>query len=807
MHGQVKAQALILNLDDNDAARYLKSRALRAADFDVIEAATGADALRIAREQHPDIALLDVKLPDMSGLEVCRQLKTDSRTSDIPVVQVSATHTSEGDQAAGFEHGADIYLTEPMEAIVLVTVVRTLLRLRRTESGLLASEERFKAIVNQATAGIVQTDLAGRFIHSNQRYCEIVARSAEQLLALTLFDVTHPGDVPILRDAFDRLVAGGQSFDLDKRCLRPDGGTVWSSNSVSLVRDNRGVAQHVIAIVVDITERKIAEEHNRFLAEVSERLAELTDQASTLQKVAGAVVPAVADWCAVDLVDEEGNHKRIASSHVDPSKAELLHPLSEPSANPDASTVRRVLSTRQAELIPDLSEAVVGRRGGDEKRLQALRSFGLRSYVCVPLMLRDRMLGTLAIGMGSSGRRYNERDLVVAVELGRRVSIAVENANLYQAIQQAAKRKDEFLATLAHELRNPLAPLTNSLQILRTSDSGSDLASKARGMMERQVSQLRRLVDDLLDVSRIDTGKMELRKEPILLSTVVRNAVEAVRESLEAEHKLAISLPSGDVWLHADPARLAQVLTNLLDNAEKYTPAGGRVALEAIEAGDEISIAVTDTGIGISPEMLHRIFDMFIQGDNSFERAYGGLGIGLTLVKRLVEMHDGRISAESEGPGKGSRFIVRLPRLTEAAQAARRPAEQPDSGPQPPGRKLTVLVVDDNRDSATSLAMLLDAMGHSVHTAYDGPGALEAAGQHRPDIIFLDIGLPGISGYDVARKLRQDEANRQMQVVALSGYGTAQDMQRSAQSGFDLHVVKPIDIAHLNKIVSARAAL
>ncbi|HEV7819803.1 MAG TPA: ATP-binding protein, partial [Burkholderiales bacterium] len=562
-----------------------------------------------------------------------------------------------------------------------------------------------------------------------------------------------------------------------------------------------------IAIVIDITQRKSGEDREHFLARISEGLAELADQTSTLQKVTAAVVPAIADWCAVDLIDSDGAHKRIASSHIDPLKEEHPHPLGSAldEEGADMSVPAKVFATRQPELISNVWDARPGSRRDDESRLRTLREFGLRSYICVPLVSRDKVLGTLTLGTSTSGRRYQASDLIIATEVGRRVSIAVENANLYFAIRQSAKRKDEFLATLAHELRNPLAPLRNSLQIMRTARGDKDVISYAHGVMERQVSQLRRLVDDLLDVSRIDTGKIELRRERILLSAVVKNALEAIRPSIESKHELVVVLPPDDVYLDVDPARMAQVITNLLDNADKYTPAGGHISLSVMAQAHEVTIVVADTGIGIHSEMLNNIFDMFVQADSSFERPYGGLGIGLTLVKRLVEMHGGSIRAESAGPGKGSSFIVTLPPVSKGSDLPSSTGARDDSADARPGIKRVILVVDDNRDSATSLGSLLELMGHRAHVAYDGPNALEAAKKYRPEIIFLDIGLPGISGYEVARRLRQDDASKNARIVALSGYGTVEDKKRSLAVGFDAHIVKPIDMEEINRILRQAA--
>lgn len=786
----MKRTPRVLNLDDNPATRYLRTHTLSQEGFEVIEAGTGADALRIVREKLPDIALLDVKLPDMSGLEVCSLIKSDLLTSEIPVVQISATHVTDADKAAGHEHGADIYLTEPTEPVVLVTVIRTLLRLRQSESRLLVSEERFRAIVNQATAGIVQTDLAGRIEHANDRFCQFVAQTPEELRGVSLFSLTHLDDVVDCRARFERMVKDGTPFDTDKRYVRADGAIVWTSNSMSVVRDRRGDAQHAIAIIIDISERKRGDERERFLAKVSGELAQLTDQPSMLQKVASSVVPGVGDWCAITLAASGDELARVANACDDTLRPAL--------SRIDTGAPARVLATRQPELVTNVLTA-------RDAQMQALGDAGLRSYLCVPIESRDKVLGTLEFGTGLSGRRYEASDLVMASEAARRVAIALENANLYSTIRQSAKRKDEFLATLAHELRNPLAPLRNSLQILRTRKDDPDLATYAHGVMERQVAQLRRLVDDLLDVSRIDTGKIELRRERILLSAVIKNALEAVRSSIESRHDLVVALPPEDVYLDVDPARMAQVITNLLDNADKYTPKGGHISLSATVHENEVRIVVADTGIGIEPGMLGNIFDMFVQGDNSFERPYGGLGVGLTLVKRLVEMHGGSVRVQSAGQGKGSSFTVTLPPVAKGSDLPPSKGARDDSADARPAARRVILVVDDNHDSASTLGSLLELLGHRAHVAYDGPHALEAARKYRPEIIFLDIGLPGISGYEVARRLRADEVGKNARIVALSGYGTIEDKERSMSVGFDAHIVKPIDIEELNSILRQAA--
>ena len=373
-------------------------------------------------------------------------------------------------------------------------------------------------------------------------------------------------------------------------------------------------------------------------------------------------------------------------------------------------------------------------------------------------------------------------------------------------LREADRRKDEFLAILAHELRNPLAPIRNSLEVLRRADGNSLLREKARAMMERQLRQMVRLVDDLLDVSRITRNKLELRKERVELAAAVQSAVETSAPLFqESGHELSVSLPPEPVPLHADPTRLAQVLSNLLNNAAKYTEPGGRVWLTAERRGGEVVVSIRDTGIGIPAAMLPRIFEMFTQVDASLERTHGGLGIGLTLVRRLVELHGGTIQAASAGPGQGSEFTVRLPVLEEPPR---------DQAPQPAAARSAVaaaaarrriLVVDDNEDAAESLCLLLTLSGNDVHCAHDGLEAVELAVELRPDIVLLDVGLPKLNGYDAARRIREHLGDGVV-LIAVTGWGQEEDKRQAREAGFDLHQVKPLDPTLLQELLASLEA-
>jgi len=357
-------------------------------------------------------------------------------------------------------------------------------------------------------------------------------------------------------------------------------------------------------------------------------------------------------------------------------------------------------------------------------------------------------------------------------------------------LSEADHRKDEFLAMLAHELRNPLAPIRNGLQLIKLAGGQAATIEQARSMMERQLTQLVRLVDDLMDVSRITRGKIELRKEWVQLTAVVNSAVESSRPLIEEMgHKLTVTLPKQPIVVDADHTRLAQVFSNLLNNAAKYSDRGGHISLAVERQGSDVVVSVKDTGIGIAADQLPRIFEMFTQVDHSLEKSQGGLGIGLTLVKRLVEMHGGRVEAKSDGPGNGSEFIVRLPVVVEASI----PQESGGEEEKPAKLSLRILIVDDNRDGADSLGMMLRIMGNETRTAYDGQEGVDVAGEFRPEVVLFDIGMPKLNGYEACRRIREQPWGKRIVLIAVTGWGQDDDRLRSHEAGFDHHMIKPVD--------------
>ena len=435
--------------------------------------------------------------------------------------------------------------------------------------------------------------------------------------------------------------------------------------------------------------------------------------------------------------------------------------------------------------------------------LEAAVRVGCHAMCITPLLTTGgELTGTIATYFPSP-HVPNDRETRMVELYAHQAAEFIDNARLYREIRDADRHKSEFLAMLGHELRNPLAPLLNALHLLGMGAVEGVEAGQARDVAERQVRHLARLVDDLLDVSRISSGKIQLRKGPVSLKAAVTNAIEISRPVInDRSHELIVSLPEDQVFLEADAARLEQVVSNLLNNAAKYTEPGGRIELEAGSAGGEAYVRVRDTGVGIDPKLLPRIFDLFTQAERSLDRSQGGLGIGLTLVRRLVELHGGSVVASSAGVGLGSEFTVRLPQGSDSVERNGKDIRGRRSPDKADGSHMRVLVVDDNQDGARILARLLTACGHRPALAHDGPSALAAAAEHSPDVILLDIGLPGMDGYEVARQLRAHEGQDRSLLVALTGYGQDEDFRRSQAAGFDHHLVKPVDPQALRDLLS-----
>ncbi|MEO8031772.1 MAG: PAS domain S-box protein [Gemmatimonadota bacterium] len=676
-----------------------------------------------------------------------------------------------------------------------VLIFRDVTERRQAEGAVI----RLAAVVDFSDDAIISKSLDGIIATWNRGAERIFGYTQDEVVGRPITIILPPERYHEEDEILRRLRRGERLDHFETVRIHKDGHSIDVSVTVSPIRDAEGRIIGASKISRDITQRKRNERTTRFLAESSAALAELGDIESTLQRVAGMAVPAFADLCAVDLVAPDGSPRRISfrySEGIDPAAARGMARYGARSN--ENHNVSRVIHSGQPIWIESLTDENLQQISRSPEHLALLRRLAIKSYICTPLLSRSRVLGVLSFATGRSGRMYDATDLAVAEDLADRTVIAIENANLVSALQESDQRKDEFLAILAHELRNPLAPIRNSVQVLRGKAPPIPEVQWAADVIDRQVSQMTRLVDDLLDISRITSGKVQLRRELLALATAVQSAVDGSRPLIDsARHEFTVRMPAEPVYLMADLTRLSQVILNLLNNAAKYTNPGGRIWLTVEAKGAQVEIRVKDTGIGIDAGMLPRIFDMFTQDDRSLERSQGGLGIGLTLVRQLVEMHGGTVRASSAGAGQGSEFVVTLP--VEQGATAPGPAE-PDTGVAAASSR-RILVVDDNRDSADSLSMLLGMLGNDVRAVHDGLDAVRVAGEFRPEIILLDIGLPKLNGYDAAIRIRQ-LLGRSVVLVALTGWGQQADRRRSRDAGFDHHMTKPVDVEALRRLVA-----
>jgi PAS domain S-box-containing protein len=573
------------------------------------------------------------------------------------------------------------------------------------------------------------------------------------------FSVFYPKDAVDRRwpDRELEIARAEGRFEDEGWRIRKDGSRFWANVVITALRDENGALRGFSKITRDLTERR---RHEDSLRESEERFRLL--------------IEGVSDY-AVILLNPEGyvsswnvGARRIQGYTADEIIGRHFSVFFPADAVADGAP-QRLLDEARGK----------GRAVSDGWRL---RKDGSRYWANVILTTLHNRDGVLR-GFASVTQDMTQR---------RRIEV----------LEETGRRMNEFLAMLAHELRNPLAPIRNAVGLMRSKRIDDPTLQWSRDVIERQTAHLARLVDDLLDVSRITSGRLTLQKERLNISVIFDRAVEASRPLIEARNQvLEVQLPERSVWVEGDLVRLSQIVLNLLNNAAKYTPQGGRIWLGADREDALVLIRVRDSGVGISPELRTRIFDLFTQGSRTLDRADGGLGIGLTLVERLVALHGGTVEVRSEGANQGSEFIVRLPAVTAPARSdiAR------DEEDRPPAAQVCrrVLVVDDNRDATESMSMLLSVWGHDTRTAHDGPMALEVASEFQPEFVLLDIGLPGMDGYEVARRLQAMPGLKNTVLVAMTGYGQEEDRLRSKAAGFARHMVKPADPAKLRSLIEA----
>jgi PAS domain S-box-containing protein len=629
-----------------------------------------------------------------------------------------------------------------------------------------------------------------RYLWVSQRYADWMGMSPQEIIGRTVADFIGEEGMKTLQPHIDAALRG-ETVEYELQVVLKPLGPRWLHGEYSPTFDASGRPDGWIAVVTDITDRKRAEQqlaaNNTALAKLHELSARLTSQ-DELQTLLDAVVQA-----AIILTEAKMGTLRLYDAATDTLRIVAHAGFGQPFLD-QAAVIRDaedVCGQAQQERRRILIEDIKTYPGGAAAPgLAALEAAGARAVQATPLVAHDgRLLGVIAT-YWDRPHRPDASTLRILDLLAREAADLIEHRQREEELLQANRSKDEFLAMLGHELRNPLSPIVTALQILKLRGNGQ--FAKTLGIVERQVQYLIRLVDDLLDISRITRGQIQIRKHLVRLQDVVAEGAEMAMPLIEQRrHHLNVHMPDAALRLDGDEGRLAQVVANLLTNAAKYTDTGGQIDVEAKQEGTEVVLSVKDNGIGINAELLPHVFDLFTQERQAADRARGGLGIGLTIVRSLVELHGGTVQAKSMGPGRGSEFVVRLPAvLAEPAAVEVHPGAP--RAPSHEGRR--ILVVDDNQDALALLAEVLRDAGHTVQEAVDGPRALDALDTFRPDVAILDIGLPVMDGYELARRIREQLGSGSPVLIALTGYGQESDRARAMNAGFSQHLTKPVEV-------------
>jgi PAS domain S-box-containing protein len=848
-------QVGILLVDDRPDKLIVLEAILAELGQELVKAQSGKEALKHVLNRDFAVILLDVNMPGMDGFETATLIRQRKSSETTPIIFFTA-QDDEKYVSRSYSLGAVDYIRTPVDPEILRTKVRVFVDLykktarmqRQAEERRSTQERSFHKRLAEVTDRLEAETRRNRFFalsvdmlciagfdgffkQLNPSWHEILGFTDEELKSKPLLEIIHPEDREATAAQLARLKEGAPVVSFDNRCSCRDGAYRWLGWTASafpaegllymFVRDitsQKRAEEERVQLVREQLARASAEGSERraaFLAEVSNTLAASLDYRATLARVARLAVPFLADACFVDIAEEDGAVTRLEVALADPAKHGVAaHLKGAAPALGSLSTEGRVLRSGESIIIPEVRPADVEALAEDPDYRRAMEQLGPRSLMVAPITARGRNLGALTFIAAESDRRFGRSDLGLAEDVARRAALAVENARLYKASQEARqaaeaanRAKDEFLATLSHELRTPLSPILGWVRLLRSGDL--DEAAGARGLevIERNVRAQTQLIEDLLDVSRIITGKLRLEVRPMDLVAVVEAGIDAVRPAAEAKGiRIESRLDPRAAAMVGDPDRLQQVVWNLVSNAVKFTPKDGRVEVELERVDSHARLRVRDTGKGIQPGFLPHVFDRLRQADSTSTRAHGGLGIGLAIVRHLVELHGGMVVAESGGEAKGATFTVELPM---SATQGTRPAPETAAGGEGAVRLdgVRVIVVDDEADTRDLLSFSLRNYGAEVRALGSASEALAAIQQDKPDVLVSDIGLPGDDGYALIRQVRALDEDRggRVPAAALTAYAKDEDRTRAIAAGFQAHVTKPVELTELASVVASLA--
>jgi len=777
----------LLHLEDNDLDAELIAARLARSEMDIlIDRVAHRDQYQEKLQAQPySLIISDYQVPSFTGLDALAMAK--QYQPSVPFIFVSG-QIGEEFAVETLRQGSTDYILKERLTRLPAAIARAIneaeQRLGRIAAETASKEvqQRLQFAYEAAKLGAWEYDLATGDMLLSPTCLENLGLPLDnpRITHESLLAYIHPDDRDRVIQKLRHSIETCGDYDVAYRVNFPDGTSHWLNVRGRILPDERGATSRMMGACVDISLQKEAEQQLSKLAAHERHRAEIFDRLASSSRTLNSVLSRES---ILGILAQEA--RSILNCGL--ATATALNPV-------DPNNPLRIISDARTDHQPVGSVAV--------KPIDGTTSVqSSRSVLEIPLLGHSgNYLGWLRLEQKASGE-FTKEDESVLSQLAAIAAVSLENARLYETLRDQDRRKDEFLATLSHELRNPLAPIRNGMAILQ--QMSSDAPREILEMMDRQLNQMVRLVDDLLDVSRVTSGKFRLQLQLVELQQIIASSIETSRPIIDGgRHQLEVSVPDQPLMLYADPTRLAQIITNLLNNAAKYTPAGGEISLLARLDEDQIVVEVLDTGIGIPREMLTRVFDIFTQVGSARERSQGGLGIGLTLVRRLIELHGGTVYADSDGMGKGSKFALRLPHYTGRAPLSVDEAPTIHEVPMQPLPSRQILVVDDNVDGAESLAEMLRLNGHEVQTAHSGPEAIAIVAQMVPDVTFLDIGLPGMNGYEVARQFRNDPRLKSVVLIAVTGWGSDEDRRHARESGFDYHFTKPAEQRALTRILA-----
>jgi len=769
----------ILLVDDEPANLLALEAVLQPLGENLVRAESGEEALKHVLRMEFAVVLLDIRMPGLTGFETARLLRDHPRSGQLPIIFITAAEDSRFPVEEAYALGAVDYLTKPFVPAVLRAKVAFFVEMHRKtmelarlerlrhEAAMIAKDERIRLILdNIRDYAFIVLDADGR-VSEWKGGAECITGWTEAEAAGQPLDILFTEeDRAAGRPDSEMTMARETGRAEDQRWhVRKDGSRFFADGILLALHDSQGIQHGYAKIFRDVTAQRLADEALRASEARYRTLIKSIDEG----------------FCIVEMLyDEHGkpvDYRFIETNPAFEKQTGLK--------NAAGRTIRELVPDHDAHWFEVYGHVDLT---GEPKR-----------FIEEAVAMR-RWFDVYASPSGEPG---SGKVALLFTDITERKRADEDIRRLAADLSEADQRKNEFLATLAHELRNPLAPLQGGIDLLRETADNPATVHRVRDLMERQLKHLVHLVDDLLDIARITGNQLSLRKESIDLKSLVESAVETNQPLLAASrHQLTIKIPEEPIHLQADPTRIAQVLGNLLNNACKYTPPGGRIVIAARRNGNEAVISVSDDGIGIPPESLSAVFDMFTRvGRGNSTNGQGGLGIGLSLVRRLVELHGGSVTADSPGTGGGTTFTVRLPALSPEVTLPSATVAIPEDGGSPAAKGLRILIADDNTDAAASLSALLEVSGHSTRLAADGRQALQTARDFRPDIVFLDIGMPGMNGYEVARELRRTDGMVNAVLIALTGWGSQDDQARSRAAGFDHHLTKPARFAEIERLL------